>query len=270
MPLRAPPFVVRDRARRRRGDDAGVARRAALRRRADQHRRARSRGDAAAGSSRSSPPRRDPPHAARRQHRRHAGARARDRDAARRASARRRCGCPLPAPRSQGVGSATSSRPPRPTAPCASTSRRATRDRFVSAVDVLDGRVDPAQLQRKLVLIGVTGLGLRRVPEHAARRAHAGQRDPRAAAGEPVRRHAAAPARLGAARSKALVFLLLGALLVVGDAALEAARRRAARAGCASRCSRAALARVPLAAAAVRRGDARRSACCCCSACCWC
>jgi len=33
-------------------------------------------------------------------------------------------------------------------------------DRFISAVDVLEGRFDPAQLQKKLVLIGVTGLGL--------------------------------------------------------------------------------------------------------------
>ncbi len=32
--------------------------------------------------------------------------------------------------------------------------------RFVSAVDVLEGRVDPERLARKLVLIGVTGLGL--------------------------------------------------------------------------------------------------------------
>ena len=32
--------------------------------------------------------------------------------------------------------------------------------RFVSAIDVLDGRIDPASLQQKLVLIGVTGLGL--------------------------------------------------------------------------------------------------------------
>jgi len=32
--------------------------------------------------------------------------------------------------------------------------------RFVSAVDVLDGRVDPERLAHKLVLIGVTGLGL--------------------------------------------------------------------------------------------------------------
>jgi serine phosphatase RsbU (regulator of sigma subunit)/CHASE2 domain-containing sensor protein len=32
--------------------------------------------------------------------------------------------------------------------------------RFVSAVDVLEGRVDPTRLQQKLVLIGVTGLGL--------------------------------------------------------------------------------------------------------------
>ena len=32
--------------------------------------------------------------------------------------------------------------------------------RFVSAIDVLDGKVDPARLAQKLVLIGVTGLGL--------------------------------------------------------------------------------------------------------------
>jgi adenylate cyclase len=32
--------------------------------------------------------------------------------------------------------------------------------RFVSAVDVLEGKVDPARLRQKLVLIGVTGLGL--------------------------------------------------------------------------------------------------------------
>ena len=32
--------------------------------------------------------------------------------------------------------------------------------RFVSAVDVLEGKVDPARLAQKLVLIGVTGLGL--------------------------------------------------------------------------------------------------------------
>jgi hypothetical protein len=32
--------------------------------------------------------------------------------------------------------------------------------RFVSAIDVLEGRVDPERLDRKLVLIGVTGLGL--------------------------------------------------------------------------------------------------------------
>ncbi len=33
-------------------------------------------------------------------------------------------------------------------------------DRFVSAIDVLDDRVDPASLEKQLVLIGVTGLGL--------------------------------------------------------------------------------------------------------------
>ena len=33
-------------------------------------------------------------------------------------------------------------------------------DRFVSAVDVLDGNVDPQQIAQKLVLIGVTGVGM--------------------------------------------------------------------------------------------------------------
>ncbi|MEO8303625.1 MAG: CHASE2 domain-containing protein [Betaproteobacteria bacterium] len=33
-------------------------------------------------------------------------------------------------------------------------------DRFISAVDILDGKFDPKQLERKLVLIGVTGLGM--------------------------------------------------------------------------------------------------------------
>jgi len=33
-------------------------------------------------------------------------------------------------------------------------------DRFISAVDILEGRFDPAQLHQKLVLIGTTGLGL--------------------------------------------------------------------------------------------------------------
>jgi adenylate cyclase len=33
-------------------------------------------------------------------------------------------------------------------------------DRFISAVDVLDGRFDPQQIEQKLVLIGVTGVGM--------------------------------------------------------------------------------------------------------------
>ena len=33
-------------------------------------------------------------------------------------------------------------------------------DRFISAVDILEGRFDPARLEQKLVLIGLTGLGL--------------------------------------------------------------------------------------------------------------
>jgi len=37
---------------------------------------------------------------------------------------------------------------------------RRSAARFVSAIDVLDGKVDPARLAQKLVLIGVTGLGL--------------------------------------------------------------------------------------------------------------
>jgi serine phosphatase RsbU (regulator of sigma subunit) len=33
-------------------------------------------------------------------------------------------------------------------------------DRFISAVDVLDGKFDPRQIEQKLVLIGVTGVGM--------------------------------------------------------------------------------------------------------------
>src|SRR5206468_2092834 len=33
-------------------------------------------------------------------------------------------------------------------------------DRFISAIDVLDGKFDPRQIEQKLVLIGVTGVGL--------------------------------------------------------------------------------------------------------------
>ena len=36
----------------------------------------------------------------------------------------------------------------------------ATAGRYVSAIDVLEGRVDPDQLSGKLVLLGLTGTGL--------------------------------------------------------------------------------------------------------------
>ena len=62
--------------------------------------------------------------------------------------------------------------------------------RFVSAVDVLDGEVEPERLARQAGPGGRDRPRARRLPHHAARRAHARQRDPRAAAREPRRRNA--------------------------------------------------------------------------------
>jgi adenylate cyclase len=87
-------------------------------------------------------------------------------------------------------------------------------DRFVSAIDILEGRLDPALLQQKLVLIGVTGVGI--------------LEDKNTPLGVPmpgVEIHAQLMENLfdgtlltrpsWAPRLEALVFLLLGAMLVV-------------------------------------------------------
>jgi adenylate cyclase len=87
-------------------------------------------------------------------------------------------------------------------------------DRFVSAIDILEGRFDPALLQQKLVLIGVTGVGI--------------LEDKNTPLGVPmpgVEIHAQLMENLfdgtlltrpsWAPRLEALVFLLLGAVLVV-------------------------------------------------------
>ena len=91
------------------------------------------------------------------------------------------------------------------------------------------GRVDPERCASKLVLIGATGVRPSRDSGHAARRADVGQRDPRAAAREPVRRHAAAPAALGAGAPRRL-FLVLRRAAGLGDAPAASAQRRIARA----------------------------------------
>ena len=181
------------------------------------------------------------------------------------AAARSRTG-----PRSTASASATSSRRPKRTAPSASTTRRATRDRFVSAIDVLDGRFDPAQLQQE------AGADRRHRPrpareqEHAARRADAGRRDPRAAPGEPVRRDAAAPAAPGRRALEALVFLLLGALLVVATPRWKPRNAAVLALGCAAALLALALSRVSQPSACCSTPRRRDCACCCSSACCSC
>jgi len=60
----------------------------------------------------------------------------------------------------EAVGSATWSSPLNRTGACGSTTRRTMQGRFVSAADLLGDKADPAQLEGKLVLVGVTGLGL--------------------------------------------------------------------------------------------------------------
>ena len=133
------------RAGGRRAAAAAVARYAG---RADQHRRARPRGRGLGPDLGRSVARRDPPHPAGGQHRRHAGADAGRRDAARGA-------CSAPSLRLAAVGHACRRRVgrrarrcrPRPTARCASYFSPRRADRFVSAVDVLEGRVDPAPMR---------------------------------------------------------------------------------------------------------------------------
>jgi serine phosphatase RsbU (regulator of sigma subunit)/CheY-like chemotaxis protein len=86
-------------------------------------------------------------------------------------------------------------------------------DRFISAIDVLDGKFDPQQIEQKLVLIGVTGVGM--------------VEDKNTPLGLPmpgVEIHAQLLENLfdqtlllrpaWASRAEALAFLLLGALLV--------------------------------------------------------
>ena len=215
MPLRAPPFTVHD----RRGSDAAAtpaARRSRpLSRRADEHRRARS------GGLRARPDLRRP-----RRRRRSAAFRSPPTSTARscRRSPSRCCasaiGAPVGPPARAGVERGRrgrrqiSSCRPSTTAPCASTTRRAMRrplrlgDRRArrqgrSRAPRAEARADRRHRTRPA-----------RIPEHAGRRAHAGQRDPCAAAREPLRRHAAAPAGMGAAGSRRRSSSLLGGWLV--------------------------------------------------------
>lgn len=90
---------------------------------------------------------------------------------------------------------------------------RPTRDRFVSALDLLDGAVPPAVFERKLVVVGVTALGLSDLRPVAG----AGRR-------ESVEIHAeliegvfdgALLTRPGWARGAESLFLLAGGLVVV-------------------------------------------------------
>ena len=55
---------------------------------------------------------------------------------------------------------ATSPSPRSPTAPCGSTSRRPIPRASSPPADVLAGAVDPRRFERKLVLVGVTAVGL--------------------------------------------------------------------------------------------------------------
>ena len=87
-------------------------------------------------------------------------------------------------------------------------------DRFVSAIDILEGRFDPEQLRRKLVLVGVTGVGMvedKNTPLGVAMpgvEIHA-QLLENLFDGTLLRRPSWAP------RVEALAFLLLGSMLVV-------------------------------------------------------
>ena len=117
MPLRAAPVT---RARQR-ATTPTLPRQS--RRRADQHRRARPRRRRPRPDLGRPVARRDPPHAARRQRRRHAGADARDRDAARRAARAVAAPGHVAAARSTASRRPAARSRPKPTARCASTSR---------------------------------------------------------------------------------------------------------------------------------------------------
>ena len=56
--------------------------------------------------------------------------------------------------------------------------------RYVSAVDVLEGRVPPDRVSRRLVLIGTSAAGLLDLKTTPVDPDHAGRRGPRAGAGE--------------------------------------------------------------------------------------
>ena len=198
--------------------------------RADQHRRAGSRGVRTRPHLGRSRRRHRPARSAGRQHQRHPRAGARDRNAADRASARRRCGCRFPAATVQGIAIGDFAVPTEGDGAVRIYYSRRMPNRFVSAIDVLEGRVDPARLQQKLVLIGVTGLGLLDYQNTPV-----GERMPgseihaqlvenlfdqtllRRPAWAPRARDGAVPPARGVARRR--------------DAALEAAQRGAAHAG---------------------------------------
>ncbi len=186
----------------------------ALRRRADEHRRARSRGGRPRAHLGRARGRSHPPHSAGRERRRHAGAGARDRDDARGAGRAAAAALHAARTRSKASRSATSSRRPKRTAPCASTSRRTTRIASSRRSTSSKAASIRRSCSEKLVLIGVTGVGMVEDKNTPLGRRHAGRRDPRAAPGEPVRRDAARPPAW-APRVEALAFLLLGSLLVV-------------------------------------------------------
>ena len=158
-------------------------------------------------------------------------------------------------PRSQASRSAISSRPPRPTAPSASTSRRTTPIASSPRSTCWRARFDPAQLQQKLVLIGVTGVGLLE-----DKNTPLGVRMPG------VEIHAQLLENLfdgtlltrpsWAPRLEALVFLLLGALLVVATPRWKPRYAAMLAIGVVAAAAGVRLPRVSQRAAAVRRGDA--------------
>jgi serine phosphatase RsbU (regulator of sigma subunit)/CHASE2 domain-containing sensor protein len=87
------------------------------------------------------------------------------------------------------------------------------QDRFVSAIDIIEGRADPALLQRQLVLIGLTGVGLHEFLDTPLGQRMSGseiqaQLLENLIDGTWLRRPAWAPA------AEALALLLLGAVLI--------------------------------------------------------
>ena len=128
------------------GGETMLGRSARLRGRAHQHRRARSRGQrpraADVGRHRAAASSGASPLVASVEAHAGAGVR-RSRCCASRVGRRRSRVTTAPPGSVTGWRSATSAFPPRPTAACASTSRDIDPARFVSAIDVLEGKVDP-------------------------------------------------------------------------------------------------------------------------------